>query len=270
MPRLVLKPAIISAEGVSDGELNLDPETLLSRLAVRMCDRRDFNNHDGKLDKCSRCKTAMYCSKDYQRHDWPLHKPACQLASTFAPDPVTGEPALKRYLRLWTSRFNGSLVCATIVALKLNAHPSNIDNFGLIINLRPRPHTDSGARFELISVVKPMLEIQFMMTIAEGITTSKLNGESRLLEMHAQHRTAVKRSSHGQEDYATVLVVAHNDGPYAIPGAVEKEIRFKPIGAHKRMVRSPVLTDPNLDWYTTFRYQVQENLPNQTIVDSST
>lgn len=29
--------------------------------------------------KCSKCKNAMYCSKDHQRKDWPTHKTVCRL-----------------------------------------------------------------------------------------------------------------------------------------------------------------------------------------------
>ncbi|KAJ7510924.1 hypothetical protein B0H11DRAFT_1956601 [Mycena galericulata] len=261
MPQLVFKPSIIAAEGSPADEF------LPNRLATRVCDLRECKNYE-KLNKCARCRTAMYCSKECQKADWPHHKPLCQLAKNFPPsaDPDGGEPPLQRHLRLWTSRFNGSLVCATIVALQLNKHPQNIDKFGLIINLTPRPHAEAGSRFDLVSAeVTPMAEMEAIMRL-QNFQARTSNPGPTVMQLHKQHRDELKKRSGGQEDYATVIVIAKNLGPHALPGGMATEIRFKPIGVHRQMVRSAQLTDPTLAWYQTLLYQVKEDIPNREIV----
>ncbi|KAJ7659322.1 hypothetical protein DFH06DRAFT_439300 [Mycena polygramma] len=172
--------------------------------------------------------TAMYCSKECQRADWKRHKPYCQMVINSPPatDPETGgEPAFQRHLRLWTARFNGSLVCAAIVALRLNKRPANINNFGLVVTLQPRPHAEAGARFRLVSaVLTPLREMQ----------TLYMPGQ--LVQMHEQHRDELKAETNGLQDYATVVVTASNDGPHALPGGFRTEHRFKPVCVSKKMV----------------------------------
>ncbi|KAJ6602811.1 hypothetical protein DFH09DRAFT_1125577 [Mycena vulgaris] len=263
MPELVFKYGVIAGEGT--GAEDRTP----NQWTTRMCDLRDCKNHEN-LNKCARCKTAMYCSRECQRADWGHHKPACKLATDFpAPvDPETGgEPALQRHLRLWTARFNGSLVCATIVALELHKHPANIDAFGLVVTLTPRPHAEAGARFDLFSAkVRPMAEIEVLMGFQR--TQARSGGTSpHVMELHRQHRAALKARTGGVEDYATMVVIAQNRGPHALPGGLSTEIRFKPIGVHRQMVRSAQLTDPTLNWYSSLEIQVQRDIPNQAIVD---
>ncbi|KAJ7161972.1 hypothetical protein C8R43DRAFT_1123679 [Mycena crocata] len=158
-PAAVFKYGVIAPEGSS-------PDQVPNKLATRTCDLRDCKNYK-KLNKCARCRTAMYCSRECQKRDWADHKAMCKLATDFPPaaDPETGgEPPLRRHLRLWTARFDGSLICATIVALNLHKRPSNIDTFGLVVSLHPRPHAEAGARFDFISaVVTPMAEIAEIM-----------------------------------------------------------------------------------------------------------
>lgn len=38
-----------------------------------------------KLQKCDRCQTARYCSKECQLRDWPTHKRKCSILATEAP-----------------------------------------------------------------------------------------------------------------------------------------------------------------------------------------
>ncbi|KAJ7113037.1 hypothetical protein C8R44DRAFT_797109 [Mycena epipterygia] len=259
MPELVFKYGVIASE-----EQQIVPNT----VTTRMCDLRDCKNHEN-LNKCARCRTAMYCSRECQKADWANHKPYCKSVKDFPPpvDPETGgEPPLQRHLRLWTARFNSSLVCATIVALELHKHPENIDKVGLVVSLRPRPHAEAGSRFDLVSaVVTPMARIEDVMGYHRAQARSA-NPGPHVIELHRQHREALKKRTGGLEDYATVIVIAQNIGPHALPGGPSTEIRFKPIGVHKKMIQSPQLTDPTLAWYPTLEMQVKRDLPNQAIV----
>jgi hypothetical protein len=54
------------------------------RVAVLcLSDARACANNCGKTESsfhlrlCGRCRTVSYCSRECQRADWPLHKPAC-------------------------------------------------------------------------------------------------------------------------------------------------------------------------------------------------
>ncbi|KAJ6620497.1 hypothetical protein B0H10DRAFT_2021813 [Mycena sp. CBHHK59/15] len=266
MPQLVFKPGVITHEG---GQISEDRAA--NTWTTRTCDFADCENYE-KLNKCARCKTAMYCSKTCQKSDWPNHKVMCRLATQFPPPAVGGdlEPALRRHIRLWTARFNGSLVCATIVALELNKHPENIDKVGLVITVYPRPHPEAGSRFNLVSaIVTPMGAMENIMALQDKQATSQNTGPT-VIEVHKQQREALKKRSGGQEDFATVIVIAKNLGPHALPGIeYDTEIRFKPIGVHRKMVRSAQLTDPTLDWYSTLKFQIERDIPNRQMVGGS-
>ncbi|KAJ7263145.1 hypothetical protein B0H12DRAFT_1103553 [Mycena haematopus] len=256
----VFKYGVITPEGQAD----VVPNTWTTRI----CDLRGCKNHEN-LSKCTRCKTARYCSKECQKADWPHHKSYCTMVQAFPPltEETGGEPPLQRHLRLWTSRFNGSLVCATIVALDLNKHPENFDKFGLVVKLNPRPHKEAGSRFKLISaVVMPMAEVITKYIMILGSQSQGPEHGPNLMKLHKQHRDELKAKTGGMEDYATMIVVATNVGEHALPGGLQTEIRFKPIGIHMKLVRSAQLTDPTLDWYSSLQMQVDRDIPNQAIV----
>ncbi|KAJ7077006.1 hypothetical protein B0H15DRAFT_862808 [Mycena belliarum] len=258
MPQLKIERRVVAREGAEISDL--PPQ----RLTTRMCDFHECQNYE-KLNKCSRCRSAMYCSKNCQKADWAQHKAICQLSVDFPRpvDPETGrEPPLNRHLRLWTARFEGSLLCAVIPALELNKHPENIDKFGLVVVLQPRPHPEPGARFALRSAtVMPMDGIVEIM----GVERVKAQGAS-VMQLHRERRAALRESSAGDEDYATVVVIATNTGPHKLPGPSAAEIRFKPVNIYGEMVRSPQLIDPELDWHLDLSVQIDHDLPNQTIV----
>ncbi|KAJ7741181.1 hypothetical protein DFH07DRAFT_778180 [Mycena maculata] len=173
--------------------------------------------------------------------DWRHHRVFCQLSK--ATDPETGgEPPLQRHLRLWTARFNGSLVCATIVALEVSKCPENIDKFAA-----PPRRGQLAIRFGLGGGDAHGMRLQSMQ--AQGPDTGPTV---------TQHRDALKVRSGGQEDYATVMVIVKNLGPRALPRGMTTEIRFKPIGVHQK------LTDPTLTWYQGL--QVQRDIPVQEMV----
>ncbi|KAJ6580677.1 hypothetical protein B0H19DRAFT_1112067 [Mycena capillaripes] len=261
-PQLVFKYGVIAG-----GDGNPHEEFVPDKWSTHFCDLRSCNNHKN-LNKCSRCRTAMYCSKECQKADWARHKPYCKMVTDFpaTADPETGgEPPLQRHLRLWTARFENSLLCAVIVALKLNKHPENIDNFGLVVTLHPRPHPQAGSRFQLVSaVVTPLAEL---MKALVGYQQAQARGGDvgpNLAELHKRHREQKKQESGGEEDYAVILAIAKNEGSHPLAGvAVSMEVRFKPINVHRKIVTSAVLTSSTLDWYASLEYQVNQDLPNQ-------
>ncbi|KAF8175474.1 hypothetical protein K438DRAFT_1979702 [Mycena galopus ATCC 62051] len=261
MPTLQLKYGVIAPEDV---QVEAAP-----RLTTRVCDLRDCKKYKN-LSKCTRCRTAMYCSKECQKADWPQHKAYCKMVEKFPPQKdleTGGEPPLQRHLRLWSARFNGSLVCAAIVALELNKHPENFDKFGLVVTLHPRPHKEAGARFQLVSaVVTPMAELVAKYILILGSQSQGPEHGPNLMKLHKQHRDELKARTGGMEDYATMVIMATNAGEHPLPGGLQTEMRFKPLGIHMKLVRSAQLTDPTLDWYTSLKIQVDRDMPNQAIV----
>lgn len=117
---------------------------------------------------------------------------------------------MRRHLRLFNARFDGSLTCALIVALQLPTHPENIGLYGLVVTLHPRPHKEAGARFRLhTAVVEPMANIEAMM---------RPNGGAETLVIHRQKREELRKESGGEADYGAVVVVATNEGSDPLPG----------------------------------------------------
>ncbi|KAJ7320693.1 hypothetical protein DFH08DRAFT_818955 [Mycena albidolilacea] len=114
------------------------------------------------------------------------------------------------------------LVCTTIVALDLNKKPTNIDNFGLMITLHPRPHKEAGSRFQFISAaVTPMPEMvdKFIMTLGAQSQQGADHGPN-LMKLHKQHHDELKERTGGMEDYATMTVVVRNVGEHEEESAV--------------------------------------------------
>ncbi|KAJ7837959.1 hypothetical protein B0H14DRAFT_3870232 [Mycena olivaceomarginata] len=253
MPRRVHYGVIAGGSGPANGFVPMG-----SKWTTRKCDLRNCNQHEN-LTKCSQCRTALYCSKECQRADWKRHKIYCQMTTRFPPaaDPDTGgEPQVQRHLRLWTSRFNDSLMCAIIVALDLHKHPENLDKFGLVVTLRPRVHPEAGSRFSLISA-----EIGTLSGLMEIVVERQLlqargaDVRPNVAELHQQHRDQQKRATGGTEDYAAVMIIVQNGEDDRM------DIRFKPVCIYKHLVRS--LASHNIDWYASLEYQVNHDVPSQ-------
>ncbi|KAI1415915.1 hypothetical protein F5Y13DRAFT_155659 [Hypoxylon sp. FL1857] len=52
---------------------------------------------DVELQKCNRCKTAQYCSKECQRADWSIHKQVCEARDSTRICPVPTLEDINRY-----------------------------------------------------------------------------------------------------------------------------------------------------------------------------
>ncbi|KAF9049228.1 hypothetical protein BDZ89DRAFT_1154542 [Hymenopellis radicata] len=236
-----------------------DPTTGPVELSFKFCSTSGCENYKN-LSKCAKCRTAMYCSRECQKQDWPHHKAFCKLASAkaaVAPTFEDSEPPLRRNLRHFTARFNNTLVMATIAALELMHHPEHLDTQGLVVTLEPRPHANTGARFSLATArVHPLEDIAEILG---------MQGEFgiRTMQMHLQERENLKQRTRGNEDFAAMLVIAENKGAHLLPGDHPLEVRFKPIHINWSLVRGKQFAKPrsDIDWIATLCLQIEQDLP---------
>ncbi|KDQ60354.1 hypothetical protein JAAARDRAFT_32749 [Jaapia argillacea MUCL 33604] len=226
-------------------------------MPIRQCAEAECcNSRD--LMKCTRCRTTLYCSKECQRKDWPLHKGQCaHISSGLSSDP---EPILQRHLRHWTSRFDISLITAVTVAMKLSQDFSNVSRMAMYIVLRPRPHSNIGSQFTIA-----ICEVVPLPIFEQRSREMQVNMEEyeRTMAQHEEQRALLKASSNGERDYAIVGIIAENKGRHKLPGELKPESRFKPVPVYKGMAKSPQLTDPTLDWLGTLKMQVEKDLPTR-------
>lgn len=167
------------------------------------------------------------------------------------------EPPLRHHIRHWTARFANSLAFAAIAGMGVNRSFSNIDKYGMIVRLTPRPHSITGSRFSLQSCsIVPMEEFR--------IIAAAQNSE-KILMQHARERELIKEKTAGQQDFIACFVIATNEGRYKLDGNRDFEIRFKPLGINRDLARSPQLLDPTLAWRESLEYQIKYDVPNRTI-----
>ncbi|KDR76178.1 hypothetical protein GALMADRAFT_267814 [Galerina marginata CBS 339.88] len=230
----------------------------ITDLPVVTCSASGCSNHQN-LSKCARCRSAYYCSVDCQKKAWKSHKDACNMnAALLSGDANTAEPPLQRHLRHWTARFEISLLCAAIVGMKVRESFSNIDKYGMIVRLTPRPHANTGGRFSLESCkIMSMIEFKLML-----ITM----GMGMVLDQHNKERGLLRARSKGEEDFAACIVIATNEGRWKLDGEHVTEARFKPLGMSKARARSPQLNDPTLAWLATLTMQIEKDFPMRPIV----
>jgi len=230
----------------------------IADLPVMTCSADECSNHE-RLSKCARCRSAYYCSIECQKKDWKHHKDACNLSVTLlSGETDTTEPPLQRHLRHWTARFEISLLCAAIVGMNIRDSFSNIDKFGMIVRLSPRPHAITGARFsfESCSIVSMMEFKAIFMGYGMGM----------ILDQHEKERALLKAKSKGEEDFAACVIIATNVGRWKLDGEHTTEVRFKPLGMSKARAKSPQLNDPTLAWLETLKMQIQKDIPMRPIV----
>ena len=165
------------------------------------------------------------------------------------------EPPLRRHIRHWTARFENSLICAAIVGMNIHRSFSNVDKYGMLITLEPRPHEIVGARYNMESCeILSMGEFRAFLT--------KL-GMDAVFAQHEREREYTKKKSGGDTDFAACLVIAMNKGRWKLDGKHNVEARFKPLCILRDMARSPQLNDPGLAWRESLQFQVQQDIPNR-------
>lgn len=169
------------------------------------------------------------------------------------------EPPLRRHMRHWTARFTGSLTVAAIVGMGINHSFSEIDNYGMIVRLTPRPHSILGARFSLESCsILPMDEFKEITTMI---------GMEKVLVQHERERNMLKERTRGQQDFIACFVMTANEGRYKLEGDGHgTEVRFKPLGLSRDAARSPQFKDPSIAWLQTLQYQVENDVPTRLVV----
>lgn len=192
---------------------------------------------------------------------WKRHRHVCDL--NFASlnirrrDDKDGEPPLQRHLRHWTARFDDSLTLAAVVGMGINRSFSNVDKYGMIVHLTPRPHSVVGARFSLESCsIVPINEFQPVVTIY---------GPYQVMNQHERERKLSRERTNGMQDFVACLVIANNEGRYKLDGDHVHEARFKPLAVRRDMVGSPQLADPTIAWLPTLKYQVEQDDPARSM-----
>ena len=83
------------AEMVNDSTTNAGAfdEKGLRRKMCRYCNKaEDDPNFQKSLKSCSRCKQALYCSRECQQMDWKVHKRHCK-ASPVSAEKASGLPS---------------------------------------------------------------------------------------------------------------------------------------------------------------------------------
>ncbi|KDQ60353.1 hypothetical protein JAAARDRAFT_32747, partial [Jaapia argillacea MUCL 33604] len=203
--------------------------------------------------------TAVYCSKECQRRDWPWHKDNCKtIAAKLRSAGPRADSIFQRQLRHWVARFDISLTCAVVPALKLNEDFSNISKLAMYIIMQPRPHSNFGSRFTIKSCMvvgvrqfKILMEVHGPGSFDDGF------------EQHEKERKAMLARTNGETDFAMVGVLALNEGEHKLPIDVRFGLIFKPICIDRWLARAPQLVDPSIDWLADLKRQVERDSPNR-------
>ena len=189
---------------------------------------------------------------------WKRHKEACNLYLSLLKSDNATEPPLRRHLRHWTARFEGSLLCAAIVGMDIRHDFSNVHKYGMIVRLNPRPHAITGARFTLKKCDIVSMDAMRRFSAIFGMDT--------VLNQHEKERELMKKKSRGQKDFAACVVMVLNEGKWKLDGEHNTEVRFKPLCIIKDMARSPQLNDPSLAWLQTLEMQIQKDIPTRSLI----
>ncbi|KAJ7102914.1 hypothetical protein C8R44DRAFT_988222 [Mycena epipterygia] len=190
---------------------------------------------------------------------WKQHKPLCHY-NALQFERGGGEPVLQRNLRHWVTRFDATLLNACVRGLKLKYEWERIDQGGLVIFMEPRPHPNLGSRWRIQNA--GMFRNESMINILEKAGMAD-RWRDDVLPVHNQARERLRKSSGGDADYVTVLMMASNVGPDALQlnGESPFTMRFKPVDVWKSSVAKMPSEKYEGDWCQDLKNQVNNDRP---------
>ncbi|KAJ7451783.1 hypothetical protein B0H11DRAFT_309102 [Mycena galericulata] len=199
------------------------------------------------LKQCGRCKCASYCSVECQKKNWKQHKPLCDY-NVSQLDLADGEPVLQTNLRHWVARFDATLLNACIRGLNLKYEWERIGQGGLLITMEPRPHPNVGSRWRIQNA---------------GVFRNET-----IMDMLEKERERLRKNSGGTADYASVIMMAGNNGPDALKGDHPFTMRFKPVDVYRSMVAKMPIDQYEGDWCQDLKDQVHDDHPLKHVKQS--
>ncbi|KAJ7493854.1 hypothetical protein FB451DRAFT_1551183 [Mycena latifolia] len=225
--------------------------------AVRFCSMHQCFNHKN-LKQCGRCKCAAYCSVECQRNNWKQHKPLCDYNVAQLEIADGEEPVLQRNLRHWVARFDATLLNACIRGLLLKTEWERIDQGALVLFMEPRPHPNQGSRWRIVNA--GMFRNEVIMEVLEKAGWAD-QYRNDVLPLHNKERARLRETSGGDSDYASVLMLAGNNGPDALEGDHPPTMRFKPVDVHRSLVEMIPMAQYEGDWCQDLKDQVHNDHP---------
>ncbi|RDX46261.1 hypothetical protein OH76DRAFT_1407172 [Lentinus brumalis] len=140
----------------------------------RKCNSCYVTGDEKQLFSCSRCRSQAYCSKECQKADWKTHKKMCQnnglLESVLKEhestpmglfDRLTLVDGMSMYeldqrLEKWVRWHSGTLMAATVQALRLPEDVTRAHTHLLYVKLEPRSEAEhqgaTGKYFRVVDV----------------------------------------------------------------------------------------------------------------------
>lgn len=131
--------------------------------------------------------------------------------------------------------------------LDFRRRPQNLEKLALLLVIVPHATSKTGRFIMQDLVIFPMAEfVDFLNSVDPR--------SQEILDMHKVQREAFQKEYNGQRDYATMAIMAKNEGPGKIPGDRPRIYRFHPVVISWPIINeSPVFADPMVDWRSTLK-----------------